>query len=161
LVALLVTLGVFAGTSARSASIIGLVWAFLVLVLFGLAVAYASLFLDAFVVPIMYRLDLPALAAWRRFLPLLRAEAPRFVLYGLFVVVLFIAVGLVGGCVGLVTCCIALLLWSLPYIGTLLLLPLHVTYRILGPEFLAQFDPAFDLFTSAEPQAAAPESTTL
>jgi hypothetical protein len=44
------------------------------------------------------------------------------------------------------TCCIV----GLPYVGTVILLPLYVTYRIFSLEFLAQFDPEFDVFTPAK-----------
>ncbi len=46
----------------------------------------------------------------------------------------------------MLTCCIV----ALPYVGTVILLPLYVTYRLFSVEFLAQFDPGFDLFTPAE-----------
>jgi len=115
-------------------------------VAFIIIVAYTTLFLEAFVVPIMYRLGIPATAAWREFLPILQAQALPFILYGLFVLALFIGVGLGIAAVGFATCCIGFFLLWLPYIGVVFLLPLHVTYRLLGPEFLAQFDPRFDLF---------------
>jgi len=38
----------------------------------------------------------------------------------------------------------------LPYVGTVILLPFYVTYRLFSVEFLAQFDPGFDLFTPLE-----------
>jgi len=47
------------------------------------------------------------------------------------------------------TCCIVVL----PYVGTVILLPIWVTYRLFSVEFLAQFDPGFDLFVPAEIQA--------
>ena len=33
------------------------------------------------------------------------------------------------------------------------MLPIWVTYRLFSVEFLAQFDPGFDLFTPALPEA--------
>jgi hypothetical protein len=58
---------------------------------------------------------------------------------------LFLLGGLGVVAVSLATCCIGFLILALPYVGVVLLLPLHVTYRLLGPEFIAQFDPRFDL----------------
>ncbi len=46
----------------------------------------------------------------------------------------------------LLTCCIV----AFPYVGTVILLPILVTYRLFSVEFLAQFDPGFDLFIPAE-----------
>ena len=42
----------------------------------------------------------------------------------------------------MMTCCLA----ALPYLGTVLLLPVWVAYRLLSVEFLAQFHADFDLF---------------
>ena len=63
-------------------------------------------------------------------------------LYILFAIVFAIAC--------LLTCCVL----ALPYIGTVLLLPIIVTYRILSLEFLAQFDPGFDLFSNLDQDGA-------
>jgi len=38
---------------------------------------------------------------------------------------------------------------ALPYVGTVIMLPIWVTYRLFSVEFLAQFDPGFDVFTPA------------
>jgi len=112
------------------------------------AVVYASLFLNAFVVPIMYRHNLSAMAAWRAFLPWLSAQPASFFLYGIFVLLLFVGAGIAICAVGLVTCCIAFLLLAIPYVGTVVLLPLLVAYRYLSLEFLAQFDPGLNVFTA-------------
>jgi hypothetical protein len=120
----------------------------------GLLVAFVGLMLDDFVVPLMYRHGLRTNDAWRRFLPLLREHLGRFVLYALFVLVLFVAVGAVVTAVGFATCCVGFLLTLMPYVGQVVLLPLHVAYRGLGPEFLAQFGPEFQIFTPAPPTPA-------
>ena len=51
--------------------------------------------------------------------------------------------GIVVAALCLVTCCIVLI----PYVGTVILLPAWVLYRIYSVEFLAQFHPDFDVFT--------------
>jgi hypothetical protein len=43
------------------------------------------------------------------------------------------------GALGLATCCIGWLVLAIPYLGTVILLPVYVTARALGPEFLAQY----------------------
>ena len=45
-----------------------------------------------------------------------------------------------------VTCCIAGCLMMIPYIGTVLLLPILVFSRAYSLHFLAQFGPRFDAF---------------
>ena len=123
----------------------------------GLLLAFVGLMLDDFVVPLMYRHGMRANEAWRRFLPLFREHLGQFVLYALFVLVLAVAVGAAVVAVGFATCCIGFLLMLLPYVGQVVLLPLHVAYRGLGPEFLAQFGPEFQIFASELPgQVPAP-----
>ncbi len=114
-----------------------------VVVIFSL---FVSLFLDAFVVPIMYRFNLRATEAWKYLVPWLKAHPGSFVLYGFFVLLLTFGFAIVSMLACLLTCCIA----ALPYIGTVVLLPLWVTYRYLSLEWLAQFDSGFDVFTPLE-----------
>jgi hypothetical protein len=155
LVLLLVTFGVLSFTTqARGLSVVGLVTGGLLTLLFGVGVAYAWLFLSSFVVPIMYRDNVSAVAAWRAFLPWLSAEPVSFLLYGPFVLLLFIAAGLAIAALGLATCCVGFFILALPLVGMVLLLPLIVAYRYLSLEFLAQFDPGLDVF--APPRGGAP-----
>jgi hypothetical protein len=106
---------------------------------------YAVFFLDAFVVPLMYHFDLGVLAAWRRFLGLLRARPGWFLLVGLFVFVLTLAAGSAIFVTGCMTCCLGFLLLMLPYVGTVVLLPLIVFYRAFTLSFLAQLEPELAL----------------
>jgi hypothetical protein len=118
----------------------------MILVAFGIVAGFVALMLEGFVIPIMYKFDLTATEAWRYFLPWLKTRSWQFVLYALLVVVLALGFVLIFGLACLLTCCIV----AIPYVGTVILLPLWVTYRIYSIEFLAQFDPGFDLFLPAE-----------
>lgn len=118
----------------------------LTLVAFGIVAAFVSLFLDGFVIPIMYKFDLKATEAWGYLLPWLKSRPWPFVLYGLFVIALGLVFAMLFSIVCMLTCCIV----ALPYVGTVILLPFWVTYRIFSVEFLAQFDRGFDVFTPAE-----------
>jgi len=118
----------------------------LILIVFGILAAYVGLFLEGFVIPIMYKFDLKATEAWRYFLPWLKTRPLPFFLYGLFVLVLGFCVVVLFMLACLLTCCIV----AFPYVGTVILLPILVTYRLFSVEFLAQFDPGFDLFIPAE-----------
>jgi hypothetical protein len=136
--------------------LLGALWMLLVFAIpFVVVAAYTLLFLSDFVVPIMYRYGLGAQDAWRRFLPLLRAHPAYFLVYGVFVLTLWVVVGFVMTLVGFSTCCIGFILFGLPYVSSLVTLPVLVTFRGLGPEFLAQFEPELSVF-GAETAAPAP-----
>ncbi len=131
------------------ARVVTIVVGVMLLAAFVLVVAYAALFLESFVVPIMYRRNLLVLAAWGVFAPVFSAAGGSFLLYGLFVLALFLVAALALGVFGLATCCLGFLLLAIPYVGTVLLLPLLVAYRYLSLEFLAQFGPDLDAFAGA------------
>jgi len=106
---------------------------------------YISLFLKDFVVPIMFKHRIGVLHAWGKFLKLFGRKFFHFILYGLFIFILGIAV--VFGVIffALITCCIGLLLLAIPYIGAVILLPVSYTFRAFSIEFLAQFGDEFKL----------------
>ncbi len=109
------------------------------------ALVFIEFFLTGFVVPIMYRHGISTTEAWKRFIPLFREHPGGFVLFGL----LYFGVMLVGWILffvgGLVTCCVGLILMAIPYIGTVITLPLHTFTRFLSVEFLGQFGDDFRL----------------
>lgn len=114
----------------------------------GVAFAVVVLLLESFVVPIMYARNLTCTAAWRFLLPLLRRHLVEFTLYVLFVLLLWVLVVGVLFVAAALTCCITwpiLVLMALPYVKSVVLLPLSVTFRLFTVEFLAQFGP--DYFT--------------
>jgi len=117
----------------------------LVLIALGIAAAFVTLLLEGFVIPIMYKFELTATEAWRYFLPWLKARPWPFILYGLLILVLGFGFVLFFAITCVLTCCIV----AIPYVGTVILLPIWVTYRLFSVEFLAQFDPGFDVFTPA------------
>jgi hypothetical protein len=137
----------------------------LLTLVFGAIVAYVALFLDSFIVPLMYRGELSAMEAWRLFLPLLRSNPADFVIYGLLVLFAFVALALSLVIAAIVTCCIVPLLLSIPFVSTVFLLPLHGVYRLYSVEFLEQFGAEWTIGPSAitaapptpPPAAARPE----
>lgn len=146
---LMLALGVISfAAESKGVPITGLVVGGMLGLVFAVAVVYASLFLNSFVIPIMYRHNLTAMAAWRAFLPQLSAHPGSFFLYGLFVLLLFVGAGSAICAVGVLACCIPFLILAIPYVGTVVLLPLLVAYRYLSLEFLAQFDPGLNVFTA-------------
>jgi hypothetical protein len=121
-----------------------------------IALAYVNIFLKDFVVPVMYKYNLKTNEAWRMLLPLIQANAGKFILYGLFLILVVLGVIIVILTVVVLTCCIAGCLILIPYVGSVVLLPISVLMRALGPEFLRQFSPDFDVFPpEGVPQAPA------
>lgn len=119
---------------------------FVVLIaLFGIIALYTAMFVEHFIIPIMYRFKLSVIDAWRHFIPWLSSYGFHFFLYGLWVLLLFV----LAGALILLTCCCCCIA-VIPYIGTVLLLPLWITLRLLSLEFLAQFDPKFDFFADVK-----------
>ena len=129
-------------------------WAILKMILLFLAyliiVSYINTFLDHFVVPIMYKNRISAVRGWNRFLKLFSRHLGHFIVYGLFVFILGIAVilGIIIVCI--CTCCIGFLLLVIPYINAVALLPVHYTFRAFSVEFLEQFGDDYKLFPKSE-----------
>jgi len=134
------------------------VWWVMAIVPFALVVGCAYLFLEQFVVPIMYREGLSVMAAWSRFFPLFSRNAASFIGFALFYFVISVVFGMAVVVGGFATCCVGFLLLSIPYVGSVVLLPIEVTLRGLGPDFLAQLGPEWSIFAPAGgvPAASAP-----
>ena len=118
---------------------------FIGLLLF-LVIGYISMFLNNFVVPIMYKSGLMVNDAWRIFLMLFGKHVFHFILYGFFIFGLYI-LAVIGIIIcGLITCCCGFILLIIPYIGSVLMLPVSVTFRALSLEFLEQFGDEYKIF---------------
>jgi hypothetical protein len=101
------------------------------------------------VVPIQYLRGGGCVAAWRVLLELLKVNVGSFVLYLLFRILLSVAIAVITFGVALITCCIAGCFLAIPYLGTVLLLPLIVFLRAYSAYFLAQFGTDWDVFAAA------------
>jgi len=119
----------------------------------AIIIAYISLFLNDFVVPIMYINKVTASQAWRLFLPLFVKHWFCFILYGLLVLMLRFFVIVCVVLVGLYTCCLGFILLGIPYIGSVVILPISYTFRAFSLEFLEQFDPEYTIFPRREDTA--------
>jgi hypothetical protein len=118
--------------------------------LITLIAGYISLLTNNFVVPLMYKYELRVLEAWKKFLPILASHLIYFIFYGLFLLLLIIAMGIAIVVAGCVTCCIGFLILAIPYIGSVALLPVAFIYRAFSLEFLAQWGPEYSVFPSPE-----------
>jgi hypothetical protein len=100
-----------------------------------------------FMVPVMYRRRCRAVEAFRDVTLLIWHRLGSFFLFCLFGIVLILAVLMIGAVVTCATCCLA----ALPYVGTVILLPLFVCLRAFGLVFLRQFGPDYDVWVSFIP----------
>lgn len=102
-----------------------------------------------FAAPIMYLKRIGTFAAWKDFLLPLKTHFWKIILYFLFKIVIHISIGAIVlgitfvGCCCL--CCVGLILF-IPYIGTVILLPLFCFVRLYSLCFLRQFGREYDVF---------------
>jgi hypothetical protein len=106
-------------------------------------------------VAVMYRRRCRAGEAFRVAIALVSDYPGEITLYCLFWIALAIAAGMASCVVILATCCIALI----PYIGTVIMLPIFVSLRGFGLRFIRQFGPDYDVWAgNVEPPPIAPPS---
>jgi hypothetical protein len=93
----------------------------------------------------MYRNRITAMRAWSMFWGLFMSNPLQFVGYGLvvFVVKICIITGVV--LVGLLTCCVGFLVLLIPYLSSVVLLPVSYAMRGFSVEFLEQFGPDYQI----------------
>jgi len=145
----LIAILVIGMVKAGAASVIGVTGAVGALLLFiALLVLFAVIrkLTTDFVVPIMFLRRKQCLAGWGELRGLFTGNVGNFILYFLFQLVLTMVIGMMVLLVVLATCCIAGCFMILPYLGTVLLLPVHVFNRSYSLHYLAQFGPQFDVF---------------
>ena len=137
-----------AGSIPSVAGVLGIVMIVLMIVAISIIFALISKFTMDFVVPIMSLRTTSCTAGWREFLTILSVNKARFVLYILFQIVIAMAIAAIismGFCIGCCFCCASLLL-LIPYIGTVILLPVLVFKRAYSLLYLQQFGPEFGVF---------------
>ncbi|MHC5095362.1 MAG: DUF7544 domain-containing protein [Planctomycetota bacterium] len=84
--------------------------------------------------------------AWRECWQLLMSNKGPFTLYLLFLLVIGLAIGMIVLLAVLVTCCCAACFLMIPYIGTVVMLPILVWRRAYSLLYLSQYGPEFDVF---------------
>jgi hypothetical protein len=122
-------------------------WVFVMVLL---VIAWALI--AGFMMPVMYRRRCRAYEAFRATVSLIAAHPGEIVLYCLFLFVLAIATGLISCFAICATCCIA----ALPYVGTVILLPVYILLRSFSLLFLRQFGPDYDVWANAMPPEFSP-----
>ena len=122
-------------------------WAFVVILL-----VLAWSLIASFMVPIMYIQRRGAPEAFGIVARLIAAHPGEILLYCLFLIVLALATAIVACLVTCVTCCIA----AIPYIGTVILLPVFVLLRSFSLLFLRQFGSDYDVWANFMPPEFSP-----
>ena len=105
----------------------------------------------------MYVNNSTCMEGWSRFRLLLSGNKGRFALYILFQIVISMAIGAIVMAVVIATCCCAACILGIPYIGTVLMLPILVFQRSYSLYYLAQYGPRFNVFDWAQDEAAPDE----
>jgi hypothetical protein len=117
-------------------------WAFMTILL---VVAWSLI--ASFMVPVMYLQRCRASTAFGIVARLVAAHPGEILLYCLFLIVLALATGIAACLAICATCCIA----AIPYIGTVILLPIFVLLRSFSLLFLRQFGPDYDVWATFMP----------
>jgi len=131
----------------EAAALIGLLVAVIGTIIPGILFSLCAWLLRNFVAPTMYLHDISVLEAWKR----VKSEVIKVNLgaIGLFLL-MRIALAFVFGSITVaavfLTCCLV----GIPYIGTVILLPLFVFERSYVLYFLEQFGPDWRFFPAAE-----------
>jgi len=131
------------GSAATTALIAGiLIW-----IPLGIFLALFNFFLKHFMVPVMYIERCSAIeamgVAWRE---LVAPNLGPVILYILMRILIAIAIGAIAFLATCLTCCIA----AIPYIGTVILLPLYVFDQSYSLYFIEGFGPQWAVFTGDE-----------
>jgi len=132
------------------AAIPGIILCSLIVIVLVIMLSLVKKFTFDFVVPIMFLRAESCMAGWREFMTILSVNKARLALYILFQIVIAIAIGTIvflGCCIGCCFCCASALLF-VPYIGSVILLPIFVFRQSYTIYYLRQFGPGFDVFGS-------------
>ena len=142
-VSVLIALGDIVAQQFGTGAIIAIVVGGLLLIVYALIFLFIGLWLEDFVVPIMYQRDMPTLAAFKLFWhEILTENVWTIVLFYLMKLVLGIAMGILACVATCLTCFLA----ALPYLGSVILLPMFVFVRSYSLFMLQQFGSAWRIF---------------
>ena len=132
------------GINALGAILLGVIFGMSYFLVLGCLLA----FLNDFIVPLMILRACRVMTAWGLFLDLFKAHVGVFVLYLLFRLVLTLAIFSVV----ILACCLLCCMVLIPYVGTVILLPVFVFWRSYSAHFLEQFGGAYRLFGTGSSQ---------
>jgi hypothetical protein len=142
--------GGISGFQVGAPMILGIIAGVLGLIMLVIVLGLVKKFTMDFVVPIMYLRTPSCVAAWREFMEILSARKGALFVYILFQFVIGMAISALILAFALVTCCCACCFMAIPYIGTVVLLPVLVFERAYSLHYLRQFGSDFDVFAPDE-----------
>jgi hypothetical protein len=123
-----------------------------VFVFTAVCLAFVWALISQLMVPIMYRQRCRARLAFAQAVDLVISDPGPILLYVLFLLLLAVAVFMVSCAVTCATCCIA----AIPYVGTVILLPIPITLGAFSLLFLQQFGPDYDVWAGFMPPEFSP-----
>ena len=124
-----------------------LVTVFCVFLILLIALAVTLAVISQLMVPIMYRKRCRAWPAFLQVLDLVTSHPGPILLYLLFFLLLGVAVVVISCAVACATCCLA----AIPYVGTVIILPIPVTLAAFSLLFLRQFGSDYDVWAEFKP----------
>lgn len=107
--------------------------------------AIRKLTLD-FAVPLMVLRQASCMAVWQELRLLIGANKGRILLYLIFQCLIQAVIHSLVMIAGVLTCCCACCLYALPYLGTVIFLPIPVFNRSYPLFYLRQYGTAYDVF---------------
>lgn len=111
----------------------------------------------SFMLPVMYRRRCSAAEGFQGALALVTAEPGPVILFVLFNFVLRLAFAMIACVLTCVTCCIT----AIPYVGTVILLPIFVFFMAYLLLFVRQFGPDYDVWANITTTPAVRSSEAL
>jgi len=114
--------------------------------------AFVWALISQLMLPIMYRQRCRARPAFVQAVNLVSSHPGPILLYVLFLLLLAVAVFMISCAETCATCCIA----AIPYVGTVILLPLPITLGAFSLLFLRQFGPDYDVWAGFMPSEFSP-----
>ncbi|HEY5766429.1 MAG TPA: hypothetical protein VIS53_01210 [Candidatus Udaeobacter sp.] len=113
----------------------------------AVCLAFVWALVSQLMVPIMYRQRCRARLAFVQAVDLVSSHPGPILLYVLFLLLLAVAAVMISCVVTCATCCIAVI----PYVGTVILLPIPVTLGAFSLLFLRQFGSDYDVWAGFMP----------
>ena len=151
LLSLFLFVPLFGGAAVVHLHKVYLITAFVLWIVLLVLLLAAWMLISHLMTIIMYSRRGLATEAVRAAMSLIAAYPAEMTLYSLFWIVL----GLAACCIACLAACFTCCLAALPYVGTVILLPVHTCLRAFGLRFLRQFGPEYDAWLH-QPAGAPP-----
>jgi hypothetical protein len=113
----------------------------------AVCLAFIWALVSQLMIPIMYRQRCGARLAFAQVVDLVSSQPGVILLYVLFLLLLGVGVFMIACAITCATCCIA----AIPYVGTVILLPIPVTLGAFSLLFLRQFGADYDVWAAFMP----------